>query len=300
MRRTFFVAVLTAVSLLDVANAALASSGETQAPPDAKATYFLWDLAPLGIDIGTAGLLRDTLNLELTKVLGDRLVVPPAWMEVEVRPQVVACGLTTECLAEVGGGLGIDRVVSGVATALGDSYNVNLKIIDTHTGRHIARAQASMTGDRNQMLAAMQTLVAELIDVSLLKGSLAVEIPLAGVSIYIDGELAGTTPLARAIAGISPGEHTLKLSSSAMKDYFSFFTVTPGKQANIRVEPEQITQLQAQLEANAPFYKRWWFWSIIGTVAVAAAGGTTYAITSRGGDDGPPAATLGTVDLRSR
>ncbi|MBI5507126.1 MAG: PEGA domain-containing protein [Deltaproteobacteria bacterium] len=287
----------TSVDAVEVDSEPDAAMASVTAPADVSATYVLWELAPLGIEPRTAVLLQDMLMLELSRVLGDKLVATPSWVDSEIRPLVGACGLAADCLAEAGGGLGVRRVITGVVTTLGDAYSVNLKVIDTGTGKVIAKAQASMTGDRNQMLASIQSLVLKLIDTSLLKGSLLVEIPLKGVNVYIDGDPAGVTPLGGPIDQLSVGEHSLKLSSPVMQDYFTFFTIAPGKQTQIAVDPQHAQSVQAQIEANAPFYKRWWFWTIVGSVVVAAAGGTAYAYSSSG-NDGPPQASLGTVDFR--
>ncbi len=77
-----------------------------------------------------------------------------------------------------------------------------------------------------------------------------------------------------------------------------------------RAETERIAaerKLQQQLEqqraaedarrrdAGAPIYKKWWFWTAVGVVAVAA-GGTVYVVTSDSGS--LPEGSLGNFDAR--
>lgn len=50
-------------------------------------------------------------------------------------------------------------------------------------------------------------------------------------------------------------------------------------------------------QQESPFYKTWWFWTIVGGVAAAAAGGTIYAVRAMGQGDLPPG-TLGTLDRK--
>ncbi len=55
---------------------------------------------------------------------------------------------------------------------------------------------------------------------------------------------------------------------------------------------------QKREEALTPFYKTWWFWSLIGGAAAAIAGGTAYALTS-GDTHVLPSGTLGTAVIRN-
>ena len=49
-------------------------------------------------------------------------------------------------------------------------------------------------------------------------------------------------------------------------------------------------------KAKKPIYKKWWFWTAVGAVALTAAGTTIYVNAAR--DTVLPAGTLGTHDQR--
>ncbi len=285
--------------------AVAADAAASDAAPVVNPSYLVWDVAPLGIEVHTADLLYDMLVLELGKLLGDRLVTAAREVTPLTRKEVDDCGRTTTCFAEIGGALGADRVIVGVASTLGDAYSLNLKMIDVRSGAVAAKAQTQLQGARDQMLPAIQGLVFDLLDPALLKGSLVVDIALEGVNVFVDGHQVGTTPIGASIQGLPAGEHTLKLSSPVMRDYFTFFTVQVGKTTTIRVEPEEIEALKAQLAAAqdavaVPLYKRWWFWAIIGGVAASAAGGTAAALALGDRGTGLPPTSLGTIDLTGR
>ncbi len=55
--------------------------------------------------------------------------------------------------------------------------------------------------------------------------------------------------------------------------------------------------LNSKLEPSPPFYKTWWFWTIVGGVVIGAGGGTAYALTS-GDTTILPTGSLGTLDRR--
>jgi tetratricopeptide (TPR) repeat protein len=48
---------------------------------------------------------------------------------------------------------------------------------------------------------------------------------------------------------------------------------------------------------SAPVYRKWWFWTIVGSAVAVAATGTIYAISS-GGKRELPAGSMGTIDFR--
>jgi hypothetical protein len=309
MRSHLFVVSLFLVGLTGVSHtqAAVVTAAPASAPAKPKAavrdiTYLVWSVELLGMDLNTPNLLRDMLKLELKRVLGNQLVDMPAWVDNAILQRVAECGASAECLADAGGAMGVDRVINGVASTLGDAFNFNLKLVDTRTGKVLNKAQASFTGTRDQMLESMQALVLKLVDPTFTAGALAVELALSGVEVYVDGRLVGVTPLPGAVGNLAAGDHTLKLTSAFMKDYFTFFTVSLGKTTTVRVDGAQVQTLTAQLEATGaietPFYKRWWFWAVAGGVAASVAGGTAY-LMSRDNGNGTPGTSLGTVDMRA-
>jgi tetratricopeptide (TPR) repeat protein len=67
------------------------------------------------------------------------------------------------------------------------------------------------------------------------------------------------------------------------------------KQADLeRIERDRQQRALTEEPAGKPVYKKWWFWTIAGGVAVAAVGGIVLAT---GGDE-LPAGSLGTIDGR--
>lgn len=266
-------------------------------------SYLLWDISPLGIDPSTSELLVEVLLGELERVLGDRLIREEGIIDVNTRHIVAGCDDAHECLVDAGLAANADRVLVGVVSSLGDMYQLDLKVIDTRTRKALNRIRVSLKGDRDVLLPAMQQLVLKLIDPALLSGTLVVDVPLAGVSVFIDGLPVGLTPLGGPFEKVPVGEHTLKLSSPMIEDYFSFFKINYGKTTEVRVSPKQIAALQAQIQASekavrVPVYNRWWFWTILAGGAAVIAGGAALAVAvAQGGPDELPAASLGTVSF---
>ncbi len=64
-----------------------------------------------------------------------------------------------------------------------------------------------------------------------------------------------------------------------------------------RAEALRAAALKTKPEASTPFYKTWWFWTIVGGVVIGAGSGTAYALTS-GDTTVLPTGSLGTFDRR--
>jgi tetratricopeptide (TPR) repeat protein len=82
--------------------------------------------------------------------------------------------------------------------------------------------------------------------------------------------------------------------------YKSFLQNAPDSPFRERVE-EEIRQLErrlAELRRPPPFYKRWWFWTIVGVAVGGVAVGTALAVRPK--DEQPYNATGGTFALPLR
>jgi hypothetical protein len=88
----------------------------------------------------------------------------------------------------------------------------------------------------------------------------------SGASAFIDGALAGTTPIT---VQRRAGRHHVELRTDGFEPYAAEVNVQAGEAADLRARLEM---------AKTPITKRWWFWAAVGT-AVAGAAVTTYALT---------------------
>ncbi|TNF28682.1 MAG: PEGA domain-containing protein [Deltaproteobacteria bacterium] len=104
-----------------------------------------------------------------------------------------------------------------------------------------------------------------------------------GATVKVDGKIEGVTPFdkdipvgAKSIVISRPGyyDETLDLQIQAGQEYIHDLTLR--KMPGVGTDEE--------------FYETWWFWTIVGAVAVGTA--TTVAVTSGGGETPPPSASF--------
>lgn len=102
-----------------------------------------------------------------------------------------------------------------------------------------------------------------------------------GATVTIDGKTAGTIPLSKKV---EPGVHLVQVTKQGYAPWSTSITVDAGGKMDLPV------MLQKRGGGGAtpgptPVYKKWWFWTIVGAVAVAGAGTGIYFATR--GDDIP-------------
>lgn len=121
--------------------------------------------ARTGVAQGTADLFTDALVGELRRrgleVLTDGDIA--AVLGVERNRQMLGCSDAT-CLAEIGGALGVDRIVHGSVGRIGGSLVVNLSSVDSKRGIAVASASGRLQSESDEaFLDALPRLVADLL-----------------------------------------------------------------------------------------------------------------------------------------
>jgi len=125
-------------------------------------------------------------------------------------------------------------------------------------------------------------------------GRVAVICPNANATLTIDGSPAGDTPFRRWIY-LRPGRHQLVVTAPGHHVFAQSVELVAGDHPKVMVSLMPITaerprpaERRGQAPpAAAPFYKRWWFWTIVGAVAVGATVGGVVAAKTGGSDRVP-------------
>jgi len=111
-----------------------------QPPPRKIKVAVVRLVARAGVDERVADLFSDALAGELRKRPGLQVVSDAdvaAALGVERRKQMLGC-TDASCFAEIGGALGVDRIVHGSVGRVGGSLVVNLSSVDARKGTPVA------------------------------------------------------------------------------------------------------------------------------------------------------------------
>lgn len=188
-------------------------------------------LEPLGLDPERAARLEALFRLELERLSGGTLP-PLAAIDAVVAKdaQLRSCTAELGCLSTIGKRLGVKQIAAGNVGELGDSYVVNLKLVDVDTQKEIRRVSRPLRGNADELIEAVRVAAYELAAPEKLLGSLAILSDVAGAEILLDGKPIGRTPLGRPLQDLSVGTHQLRLRA---KGYSEF-----GRDVDVRFQKE--------------------------------------------------------------
>lgn len=132
-----------------------------------------------------------------------------AMLSFERQKALLGCNDDTSCLAEIGGALGVDLLVSGTLAKLGDTYNLTLTVLDIRTAEVKQRFQGQAGGDA-ALAATVKRGVAALFEQKLdvtATGTLFVKTDPDGATIYLDDKELGLSPLT--LDEVASGDHVI-------------------------------------------------------------------------------------------
>jgi hypothetical protein len=227
---------------------------------------------PLGIDAERALRLEALFRAELERMT-QRALPSRASIEVALgkEPALRGCGGEPACLGAIGRKLGATQIVFGNVAQLGESYVVNLKLIDSAKGTEIRRIAEPLKGSADDLIEAVRVAAYRLVRPEELKGSLAILSDLPGALVDVDGKPAGRTPLARPIDGLDVGKHAVHLEA---RGYTPF-----NAQVDVRFQKTTAVEVRLLLTGgpiapdhtpDAPWYSSPWMYAAAGAVAVVA------------------------------
>lgn len=111
-------------------------------------------VARTGISDEEAMLFTDSLANALRAVPNVGVVTRDdliAVLDVEEQKQLLGCESDSACLTELGGALGVDRVVHGSVGRIGASFVVNLALVDPSVGRAVGSVNERRTSESNDV-----------------------------------------------------------------------------------------------------------------------------------------------------
>lgn len=199
---------------------------------------------------------------------------------------VLGCVGDPPCLTRVGRFLKVDVVlVAQVTRAVGDEYLVNANTIEVSTGKVLRQLLRRPRGQK-ALIDAVRALAKELFRPATAR--LRVEVN-ADADVYIDGRLVGRGRSVD-VPDLLPGTHKVRARATGMTAFEGDVELAADEQRSLGVS------LIAMSESR-PFYKTWWFWTLVG---VAAAGGATGAVLATRPSGALPQANLGTVGFGNK
>lgn len=246
----------------------------------------------LGMEAELVARLETLFRMEL-----ERLATTPLPTRREVdrvvqsRRSFRACAGEDKCLAEIGDKLGVDVVLYGSVAALGDSYVVNIKAVDSKTGKQLRRiATEPLRGSPDELIDEIRVTAYRLLAPEQLLGGVNVLTDMIGASIRIDGKEVGKSPLPGPITRLALGEHKLAVVADGYMPFEETITVRFQKATRVVVRlvvegseggSTAITTGPARTvvrPAATPWYSSKWVYLGVGVAAGVLGGYVGYRL----------------------
>jgi hypothetical protein len=235
-----------------------------------KPDMALLRLEPLGLDAQRAANLDALFRAELERVAGGKLASRgTVEAALERDPALRNCTGAPACLSEIGRRLGVARVVWGSVGELGDSYVVNLKLVDAGRAVEIRRVSEPLRGSADDLIEAVRVAAHRLLVPEAVRGAVAVESDVGGARVLVDDREVGRTPLARPIENVAVGTHRLRLEAEGYQPFATDVVVRFQKTSEVEVRLAAATRGAPRPPRPRTWVSSPWTWVAVGAVAVA-------------------------------
>ena len=187
----------------------------------------------------------------------------------------MGCENEISCLAEIGGALGAEFLISGSISLMNETYVLNLILIDIGNNMVKNRISVSYKGKSEELLELVSPYIKILMGgekSSLYKGKITFLVNEKNASVFIDTKKSGETPIKKPI-DLSIGKHTVLVTKPEYLDFEKDIIVRKNLSNLMTIDLIKKSSL-------IPWYKKWWIWSIAGTL-VAGTISSIYYLSSK-------------------
>jgi TolB-like protein len=192
-----------------------------------------------------------------------------AMLQHEENKMMLGCN-DEACLAEIGGALGVELLLSGSVGKIGETFVVSLKLIDVRRAAVVSREERTVQGKADDLVSTSREAVKVLLRPLMKKaqGTLALACEEEGAEVYVDDLMIGTTPLEpRKLPG---GYHALRIKKPSFVVFARDVLIEPDQATEVLVSLVPSRAFLEQYESRATTY-RTLAWTLTG-IAIAAAG----------------------------
>jgi hypothetical protein len=198
------------------------------------------------------------------------------------------------CLHKLGTMLGVPYLVAGDVSGLSKGYVLYLRLVDP-AKQELVRAISVVHGGEEGAGASSPSEAASLREAAYrllapekFVGQVIFDIDVPGAQIFWNGQPLGAAPVAS--RQMTAGTHALRVTHPSYHDYLRFIEVGFDKTTAVKVSLKMYPIISEEMKAKGgarpveepivpgqrviyrplPFYKKWWFVTVVGVAALAA------------------------------
>ena len=194
----------------------------------------LMPLHPLGAPADVVHALEVTLRYEVGQLQEARLAKEADVAEALKREP--DCEVKVACASAAALHAGARQLIIGTTSQLGDSFMIDLKLLDAKTGQELRRATHPVSGSQDALIEMLRETAVQLLAPTRFVGALRVDVPGAsGALLFLDGRPAGTLPLAEPLEGLAPGQHVVRVKDKT-HETSTFVEVRFGRTTDAHID----------------------------------------------------------------
>ena len=206
--------------------------------PGTPVAVAVLDLQASGVPAELVSTLTEAVLSEIAKVQGIKAVGMAdirTMLDLEQEKQLLGCD-DAGCIAEIGGALGVDQIASGNVGKVGETFVIQLKLINIRTAEVLRRVDRQVSGSEERVLSVCRALAVELMtgQAAAREGRLAISVKQQGALVSVNGKAIGLTPLPEPLT-LEEGVHDLKITKDGFKDFSKDVRVTNAAEAAVEV-----------------------------------------------------------------
>ncbi len=210
-----------------------------ESPPERPVQVAVLELNALGLSTAMRKNLELLVRNSIATIPRHR-VTPPIEVQMALQDPrhkaIAECGGGPECAVKVGRLVKADLVVFGTISTIGEAFSLNLRVMETRTGKETARQQSRISGNRDLLIPEVRLAAYKLVAPERIRGSLLIDIDVAGVEVEIDGKKIGVTPLSKPVEDLLPGPHVVVLKRPGFSEFQQEFVIKPFETARLKLE----------------------------------------------------------------
>lgn len=208
----------------------------TPAPAREKVKIAVVDLTPIGTEETLAKNLTTTVVAELSRLHLLEVVSHEEILKMlsfEENRMMLGC-TDAVCLAEIGGALGVEYLVTGNVGKVGDRLLVNLQLIDIRQIKVVSRIKRESASE-GELLSAVSSGARELVSkvLSQKPGMLMLKVAEEGANVYLDDSLRGVTPIG--VVELAAGPHRLRVTKKGFVDWAKEVEINPEETQTVEI-----------------------------------------------------------------
>ena len=161
------------------------------------------------------------------------------------------------CMAEIGGALGAEALVTGDLGKVGDKILINLQLIDIRNAKVIKRNSREVTGGPGQLLDEVRVATHGLVE-GLLKaasGKLLFSVSEEGADISVDGNVVGVSPMPS--MALPAGPHDVRVKKGGFVSWARTVPIQPNATEMVEVNLIPSANFIEAYEDKASGMRRW-------------------------------------------